>query len=244
MQHDFLELDEFVAEATKTDDERRGEIKLLPMQEQGLTMGSWAMRLDGAREGRNPLTWRMSVFYIYDRQDFIAMSAIQGADPDEEYALAQESIAKGMRRGREYSPEVPAGELVEAEAFQLVPISEDQAREIQFYDYKLPIIFGMCDWFESLIDEITNSFVEHGIDGATAVVCPQCGDPSSVRAVTNFTANGGFVVVRTETGYTLTRNDGFTVQATHHAHLVCMKDECEYNECIDLNEFEIDDSGV
>jgi hypothetical protein len=184
------------------------------------------------------------VFYIYDRQDFIAMSAIQGADPDEEYALAEAAFAKGTRRGREYSPEVPAGELVEVDAFQLIPISEDQAREIQFYEYKLPIIFGMCDWFAPLIDEVTNGLVEHGIDGAELVVCPKCGDATSVRAVTTFTANGGFVVVRTETKYTLTRNDGFTVQATNHAHLVCMKDECDYNECIDLNEFEIDDSGV
>ena len=41
----------------------------------------------------------------------------------------------------------------------------EQGQEVRFFDYKLPLIYGMCDWFEPLIDEFIHDATVHGIDG-------------------------------------------------------------------------------
>ena len=243
MEHDFLGLDEFVLEAEKPENDR-AEMKLLPRQEEELVMGNWALELAGAREGVNPLGWDVAVFYIYGQQDFIAMSAIEGTTVEELMAKAEDAIARGMRYGRRYSPDNETGEVVEVPAFSLLPISEEQGQEVRFFDYKLPLIYGMCDWFEPLIDEFIHDATVHGIDGNTMMACPTCGEEASVRAVVNFNGNGGFYVIKTETGYAFTKSDGFMVNAVTHVHLRCIADGCEYDECVDLNEHEIDHRAV
>jgi hypothetical protein len=244
MQHDFLDLDEFVEEASKTDRDKVREQPILPFQLEGLQMGTWALHLGGLSEGRNPLSWTVAVLYIYAKQDYIALAAMQGGDVDELIAEAEAAYADGIRRGRAYDPDNLSGALSEYQANVLIPISEEQAQEIQFYDFKLPLIFGMCDWFEPLIEQVINGFTEGGVDGMTVIVCPQCGDQTSVRMVTSFTANGAFKPLKTETGYALLKAEGFTVTGTQHAHLMCGNESCDYDECVDLNEFEVDDSRV
>jgi hypothetical protein len=76
------------------------------------------------------------------------------------------------------------------------------------------------------------------------IVCPECGDNTSVRMVTSFTANGAFKVLKSETGYMLAKAEGFSVSTVTHAHLMCGNETCDYDQCVDLNEFEIDDSRV
>lgn len=232
MEHDLLGLDEFVMEAEKGE---RDAPVLLPIQEE-LAMGTWAIQIDGIREGRNPLAWTVATFYIYGQQDFIAMSAIEGSTVEELTAKAEEIFAQGNRFGRRYSLDNEVGEVTEVPAYQLLPVTEDQAAEVRFYEYRLPIIYGMCDWFEPLIDEVTHSAATLGVDGYTIITCPKCGTEASVRAVINFNGNGGFQVVKSEDGYALTHNDMVSVNDVRHMHLRCIAEDCEYDECIDLNE--------
>ncbi len=122
------------------------------------------------------------------------------------------------------------------DAFQLFPVTEDEAAQVRFFEYRLPIIYGMCDWFEPLIDRITHDAATQGVDGYKILPCPTCGPEASVRAVINFNGNGGFQVVKTDDGYALTHNDMVTVNDVRHMHLRCIAGDCEYDECLDLNE--------
>lgn len=245
MQHDFLELDEFVAEASKTAKDKIREIQILPMQESGLQLGCWALRLDGLREGMNPLAWKIEVFYIYDRQDFIATAAMEGGDADEMFAEAQECYNNGTRRGRAYDPEHLSGRLCEYPAYELLPISEEEAQQVQLFEFRVPVIFGMCDWFEPLIDQAIEEMTTSGLGGgAEPLPCPSCGDKQSVRAIAAHNATGVFRAVRTETGYALLSNDATNVLDISHLHLVCGNEECDYDQCVDLNENEIDISHL
>ena len=237
--HDLLDLDEFVVEAEKTPEDYIAETPLTPWQANELTMGSWGMQIEGLREGANPLAWEVAVFYIYDRQDFVALGAIEGKSTDEIAAHAQELYDRNLRFGRRYSTDNEVGEVTEAPAFQMIPISEEQADEIRMFDYKLPIIFGMCDWFREAIERMQNEFVTHGVDGAEVIVCPQCGDNSSVRAMAAYNSQGLFKALRREQSIELIQQDAQNVGEVNHLHLVCGNEECDYNECVDLNEFEV-----
>lgn len=245
MEHDFLDLDEYVAEASKTEKDRLKERPLMPWQEAELQMGSWAMRIAGLLEGRNPLTWSVEVFYIYAEQDYIALAAMQGGSTEEMLAEAKQVYEGNVRRGRVYGPDYMSGKLADFPADELLPISEDQAQEVMFYEFKLPIIFGMTDWFEQLIDHALDEFTVHGVAGVgEIIVCPNCGDNNSVRVIASISGSGGYKPLKTETGYVLIAHEHLKTEAVTHAHLVCMHEECEFNQCIDLNEFEIVHDGV
>lgn len=245
MEHDFLDLDSYVQEAEKKKPENAlAGRPLLPRQETELVMGNWALQLGGVGDGLNPLSWDLAVFYIYDKQDFIALSAIEGTSVEELMAKAQDAMDRGYRLGRLYTPDAPGGELAEVPAFALLPISEEQGAEVRFYEFRLPLIHGMCDWFEELIDEFIHDATVVGVEGKAMIACPECGAEASVMAIASFTGTGGFYVIKTEEGYSLTRSVGFNVEAVNHVHLRCETEGCEYDQCVDLNEHYVDHKSV
>ena len=237
--HDLLGLDEFVDEAEKTTEDYVASVQLTPWQAEDLTMGNWGMQVIGMREGANPLAWEVAVFYIYGQQDFVALGAIEGKSTEELTAHAQELYERNMRFGRLYSPENEVGEVTEVPAFQLIPITEEQAEEVRMCDYKLPIIFGMCPWFREAIEHMQEQFVTSGVDGAEVIVCPKCGDNNSVRGIATYHAQGLFHVLRREQSLELINEVQARMGEVNHMHLVCGREECDYDECVDLNEVEI-----
>lgn len=240
MQHDFLDLDDFVKEASKTPADLVREIALLPIQLEGLQMGSWGLCVHGARETKNPMGWSLSVIYIYDKQDFVALTAMYGGDLDELFAEAEEGYAHNLRHGRVYNKEFPQGLLEEKPAYLLLPITEEQAQEIREYDFEVPIVFSFCTWFTEMLEKHFNAYSTVGLKGGETIACPQCGDTESVRMIVHFTGTGAFKVLKTADGYRLPDNDGFSISSVVHAHLTCGVEDCDYSDCVDLNENEID----
>lgn len=218
--------------------------ELIPMQHE-VVRGTWALQLGSDVSSVLGMMGGMlsiRVGYVFDTQDYAAMSAIEGAEvANERQATADAEYEDGIRWGRWYSESSPQGVFESAPVSGLVPISEEQAREAMFFDFKLPLLAMMSDWFRPLIEEVVESISPQLGENFSEVPCPECGADTALTVT--YDGRGIFLFYKAEEDgeafYQLgpVMQDGMT--AIGHVHMICANEDCEYNEHVDTGELEV-----
>ena len=243
------DLDDFMALEEEDETSKLAKQPVLPSQLEQCRKGTWALTLGSALHslslGGGITEMLIRVGYIFDDQDWTAVSAIEGSEvAEKERAEAEEKYDSNLRFGRWYDEDHPTGERGFQLLGGLLSISEEQAREVMFCDFKLPIIATMCDWFRPKIEAVLEEMNEIKIGGMADLPCPKCHCESTgvrvsyegqmvARAMHRENPSGSIKA------YQMIEVMADSLGTITHAHHICPNPDCDYDEHIDLAEFEV-----